>query len=132
MRVFCSCIFVLYYSINIIQIYNILKFNDLKISINFRALNYLQQSLKMKNSKQEIRHKCTVIDDTIESFTKWLKEVNNFDDRKYKELAKNKTDKEIADMLINGEISDNDILPYLSFDRVKSVCDILEQVGYFA
>ncbi|WP_281714920.1 hypothetical protein [Parabacteroides johnsonii] len=86
----------------------------------------------MKNSKQAIRHKCTVIDGTIELFTGWLKEVNNFDDRKYKELAKNKTDKEIADMLINGEISDNDILPYLSFDRVKSVCDILEQVGYFA
>lgn len=84
------------------------------------------------NSKQEIRHKCTVIDGTIESFTEWLKEVNNFDDRKYKEFAKNKTDKEIADMLINGEISDNDILPYLSFNRVKSVCDILEQVSYFA
>lgn len=94
-------------------------------------MNYLQQSLTMMNSKQEIRHKCTVIDGTIESFTEWLKEVNNFDDRKYKEFAKNKTDKEIADMLINGEISDNDILPYLSFDRVKSVCDILERVGYF-
>lgn len=95
-------------------------------------MNYLQQSLKMKNFKQEIRRRCSVIDGTIESFTGWLKEFNNFDDRKYKELAKNKTDKEIADMLINGKISDNEILPYLSFDRVKSVCDILEQVGYFA
>lgn len=69
----------------------------------------------MKNPKQEIRHKCTVIDGTMESFTEWLKEVNNFDDRKHKELAKNKTDKEIADMLITGEISDNDIFALSEF-----------------
>lgn len=132
MRVFRSWIFVLYYSINIIKVYNILKFKYLKIFNIFWKLNYLQQSLRMKNSKQEIMHRCTVIDGTIESFTEWLREVNDSDDQKYKEFAKNKTDKEIADMLINGKLNDYDILLHLSFDRTKSVYEILEQAGYFA
>lgn len=132
MRVFRSWIFVLYYSINIIKVYNILKFKNLNIFNIFWKLNYLQQSLKMNNSKREIRYRYTVIDGTIESFAEWLKEVNNFDDKKYKEFAKNNTDKEIADMLINGKLNDDDILPHLSFDRTKSVHEILVQAGYFA
>lgn len=86
----------------------------------------------MKNYKQETRRRCTVIEGTIESFTEWLKEVNDSDDREFKDIAKNKTDKEIADMLINGKLNDDDILPHLSFDRTKSVYEILEQAGYFA
>ena len=65
------------------------------------------------------------IHDSIESTTEWLKECNDYDDSKLKEFVKTKTDTEIAEMITNGDIDENEISFYLGYKRICSVGKIL-------
>src|SRR5699024_5094732 len=55
MRVFSSWIFVLYYSINIIKVYNILKFKYLKVLTNFSDVELF--TTKPYNDELQTRNK---------------------------------------------------------------------------
>ncbi len=48
-----------------------------------------------------------------------------YDESKLKEIVKTKTDTEIAEMITNGDIDENEISLYLGYKRICSVGKIL-------
>ncbi|NDW11214.1 hypothetical protein [Dysgonomonas sp. 520] len=65
--------------------------------------------------------------DSIESFTEYLKEVNEFDDKPFRKIGKECTDSEIADMFLTGKIKlDDAVYLGLSMKRLKSIANMIE------
>ena len=66
------------------------------------------------------------IDSTIESFSEWLQEINSIDDKALRKKYNAMTDTEIANAILNNEFTFDEVFPYLSMIRAKSIADILE------
>jgi len=64
---------------------------------------------------------------TIESFSEWLKEINSIDDKALRKRYNAMSDTEITNAILNDEINESDIFPYLSLTIARSIADILEQ-----
>lgn len=69
--------------------------------------------------------KAIKINDSIESFTEYLEEVNNYDEKYYRKLSNESSDSELAEMILSKKIETSDLC--VSMIRMKSICPILER-----
>jgi hypothetical protein len=62
----------------------------------------------------------------LESVTECPKEVNDFDDKPFRKIGKERSDAEIADMFLTGKLKLDDAV-YLGLSRIglKAIADIL-------
>lgn len=65
--------------------------------------------------------------DSIESFTEYLKEINNTDYKRFRKIGKESSDYEIAEMLLTGKLKTDDIV-YLGLGMKRT--DILMDILY--